>query len=394
MNEPCDPRQSPRRRLTTTQAVRSAPIVLSRTATAAIAATFFLMGALIAAYGPLLEHLTRRFGVDLPVAGSVISVHFAGGLCGVLVAMQTLQRRDGRQTLMPALGLAAAGCVVVAIAPAWPVLLAGVFVIGVGFGGLVIALNQLAAYSAGPRRAGLLNALNAAYSAGAVAGPVVVAGFAASHFSAIYLAFAALTIAIIPAAAGVRGRLPGAGGATGGPSLLVLAFVFAFVFYVGIENGTGGWMTSHLESTGVASVEAATLTSGFWLAVLAGRLAIASIPADVSERTVVLASAAAATACLAATALPAAAPVAYIAAGLAMAPIFPTAIVWLARLRPDDARTTAWLFPATSVGGIAGPGAIGIVVGAFGVAWVPAVLAGVALAMASSFFIASRSAGR
>ena len=77
----------------------------------------------------------------------------------------------------------------------------------------------------------------------------------------------------------------------------------------------------------------------------------------------------------------AAAPWAYIATGFALAPIFPTGIVWLAKLRPGDSRATSWLFPAASIGGIAGPGAIGIVIAQAGVSWAPAVLAVVAIGM-------------
>ena len=76
--------------------------------------------------------------------------------------------------------------------------------------------------------------------------------------------------------------------------------------------------------------------------------------------------------------------------GLALAPIFPTGIVWLARLRPGDSRATSWLFPAASVGGVLGPGAIGVVVAEFGVRWTPVVLAAVAILMTASFVAAGR----
>ena len=82
------------------------------------------------------------------------------------------------------------------------------------------------------------------------------------------------------------------------------------------------------------------------------------------------------------------APWAYVASGVAIAPIFPTGIVWLARLRPGDARAGSWLFPATSLGGIAGPGAIGLVVAGFGVRWTPLVLAAIAAGMLLAFYSA------
>ena len=69
---------------------------LTRAALVAIAAIFFLMGILGSAYGPLLEHLARRFEVSLSVAGGVLSAHFFGALLGVLVSMRALQRLPRR----------------------------------------------------------------------------------------------------------------------------------------------------------------------------------------------------------------------------------------------------------------------------------------------------------
>jgi MFS transporter, FHS family, glucose/mannose:H+ symporter len=364
-------------------------VVLSRTAVIAIAAIFLLLGMVVGAYGPLLEHLTRRFAVSLPVAGATISVHFAGGLVGVLVAMRAIESVTGRSLVMVATAVAAVGCAAVGLAPAWIAFLGAVFVLGVGFGALVLGLNQLVAYSEGPRRAALLSGLNGAYSAGAVAGPILVAAFAVDHFSALYFGGAAAALVLMAGASGIAGRLPVAMGRPGRPELLVVIFVAAFACYVGVETGIGGWMASHLESVGISSRGAATYTSGFFLAIMTGRLLMALAPPRIPEPVIVLAGSAVAVVALLAAALGAGvAWLAYIAAGLAIAPIFPTGIVWLARLRPGDARAGSWLFPATAVGGIVGPGAIGLVIAGFGVGWTPFVLAAVAAGMFVAFYLA------
>jgi len=350
------------------------------------------MGIVVSMYGPLLLLLTHRFGVGLPVAGSVISVHFAGGLAGVLVAMRTLTRRPGRDTFAAGLTVGAAGCVVAAFAPAWPLFLAGIAVIGVGFGTLVIGLNQLVAYSAGRRRTALLNGLNGAYSGGAVIGPILVAGFAAGYFSWLFVLAGLVALALVPSTFAVSGRLPVDAGARRSPGLLVWIFIVAFVFYVGIEVGAAGWMASHLESIGLSTTGAAAATSGFFLALVSGRLLSTLIPASVPEWAIVLGGSAVASIALIAASIPAVAVGAYLVTGLALAPIFPTGIVWLARLRPGDSRATSWLFPAASIGGVLGPGVIGIVIAEFGVRWAPVVLAAVAVLMTAAFLGARRSA--
>ena len=366
-------------------------VFLDRRAIVSIGGTFLLMGLVVGAYGPLLEHLTRRFAVSLPVAGATISVHFAGALVGVLVAMRAMQKTPARSTVIAATALAGLGCLAVSVAPTWPAFLGAVFLLGLGFGALVIAQNQLVAYSEGRRRAALLSALNSAYSAGAVGGPIVVAAYAAGHFTLLFLGGAAVALVLIPGHARISGRLPVATGSPGRPGLLVLIFVCAFALYVGIETGTGGWMTSHLESVGLASAQAATLTSGFFLALVTGRVLMTLMPAAIPDGAIVIAGSAVATLSLLAASIGALAPWAYIVTGLAIAPIFPTGIVWLAKLRPGDSRATSWLFPAVSIGGIAGPGAIGLVIAGFGVRWAPAVLATVAVGMSTAFWLANRA---
>lgn len=380
----------------------SDPVILPKTAIAGTAAAFLLIGVLAASYGPLLEHLVRRFGISLPEAGSVFSAHFAGALVGVFVSMWGMERVSGRVAIWAGLSCLAAGCAGVALAPTWPTFLAGVFLVGLGFGGLDLGLNQLVAHSLGPRRSALLNALNSAYGFGSVAGPILISRLGQDHLTALYGGAAALAVVLIPSVSGVQGRLPvavrtNARGERAARSVigraLVFIFVVGFIFYVGIETGVGGWMPSHLESVGLPSLEAASITSGFWLALAIGRLLGAVIPERVPASAVVITGAAVAAVALLVALNGKAAPIAYVVAGLALAPIFPTALAWLAKLRPGDSRATSWMFPATMVGGGVIPPAIGIGIAWFGIAWAPAILSAVAVICMATFLVAARSGG-
>jgi len=366
-------------------------VLLPKTALTAVAATFLLMGALAAAYGPLLEHLVRRFGISLPVAGEVFSAHFAGALIGVFVSMWAMERVSGRMAIWLPLGCLALGCLGVALAPSWPTFLAGVFVVGLGFGGLDLGLNQLVAHSEGPRRSAVLNVLNSAFGFGSVAGPILISRLGEEHMALLYGGAAVIAIALIPAAAGIIGRLPVArrtSGSRAGGGGIIAIFIVAFIFYVGVETGVGGWMTSHLESVGIRSLEAASLTSGFWLAMAVGRVMAALIPDSVPPPAIVIAGSAIASIALLVALSGRAAPIAYLVTGFAIAPIFPTALVWLAKLRPGDSRSTSWMFPATMVGGGVIPPAIGIAIAWLGIQWAPAVLAGVAAVGLAAFLLA------
>jgi MFS transporter, FHS family, glucose/mannose:H+ symporter len=378
-----------------TIAVSGGRVRMPKTALGAVAACFLIMGALAAAYGPLLEHLARRFGITLPTASEVFSAHFAGALVGVFVAMWAIERISGRVSIWVALGCLGLGCAGVALASTWPEFLVGVFVIGLGFGALDLGLNLLVAHSEGRRRPALLNALNGAFGFGAVAGPILVSSLGQAHLATLYAGAAVLAVVLIPAAAGISGRLPvtprskrGRTEARGGGALVGI-FLVGFVFYVGVETGVGGWMTSHLESVGLLSVEAASLTSGFWLTFAVGRVAAALIPDTVPPPVVIIAGSSIAAVALLAALNGRVAPVAYLVTGFAIAPIFPTAIAWLAKLRPGDSRSTSWMFPATMVGGGVIPPAIGFAVAWIGIGWVPAVLSAVAIVTIASFALAA-----
>ena len=365
-------------------------IHLTRAALVAISAIFFLMGILASAYGPLLEHLSRTFEVSLSVAGAVLTAHYFGAVVGVLVGMRALRRLSSRTFVLGALTCLGLGCAGVAVAPSWAVFLAGVLVLGVGYGALDIGCNQLVAHSEGTRRTAVLNALNGTFGLGAVAGPILVSTVGRSQLGLFYGGAAALAVVVMPLVAQMSGRLPFIAGRSSRRSIGLLAiFMVAFALYVGLETGIGGWMTSHLESVGRQSLTAATFTSGFWLALATGRLLAALIPAAMPERVIVIVGSAVAAVALLAALIPTVAPVAYILAGFAIAPLFPTGIVWLAKLRPGDARATSWLFPASMLGGAVVPGGISAVIGRFGIGLTPVVLSIVALGCLASFWLAA-----
>lgn len=56
-----------------------------------------------------------------------------------------------------------------------------------------------------------------------------MAAFAAAPFPLPYLGAAAVALLILPGSAGIGGRLPVAGGASGRPGPLLLVFVVGFV---------------------------------------------------------------------------------------------------------------------------------------------------------------------
>ncbi|HEY1419887.1 MAG TPA: MFS transporter [Candidatus Dormibacteraeota bacterium] len=367
--------------------------ILSRRDLGAIAAAFLLIGVVASSYGPLLLFLSHRFEVSLPIAGAVLSAHFAGALAGVLGSVYAMERYPNRHVVAAGLASVALGCTLVAVAPAWPALLGGVFLVGIGFGVLDIGLNQIVAHSAGARRSAVLNMLNGSFGAGAVLGPILVTLLGEHHFALLFGGVAILTLALLPQGIRIPGRMPVRSTANARPpSGLIPLFVIAFGLYVGTEAGVGGWSTSHLVFTGLSPGTAAAFTSGFWLAMAVGRLLAGLIPSRVPEPVIVITASVLGAIALLVAAFGRPAPVAYVVTGLVIAPIFPTAIVWLARRLPDDARATSWLFPGAMVGGALIPAAIGFVIARVGLGGAPVVLSVVAFGTFFAFLIARRVA--
>ena len=392
----------------------------TRVAFATALGALALAGAIDAAYGPLLRPVTHRFGVSLPVAGTLISINFAGGLTGVLCALTGFSRAPRRPIATFALGVLGLGCLAIAVARAWPTLAIGVFLTGAGFGATDFSINHLGARTRARGRAARLTLLNAAFGAGAVLGPVAVAalgvralslGFAVAAAAAWVMAAGVLGITTVAPAAGPaaaaadgtadgRPERPGGGAAARGqsraapPYRAVAVVALAFLLYVGCESGAAGWIPAHLEGLGYSPRLATAVTSGFWAAMTVGRLVAAPLSRAVAVPWIVLAACPLLALALTLTAVPAIAPACYVAAGFAAAPIWPMGLDWVAAIFTGYPAATSWALAASFAGGITGPAVVAGVVSIAGLHAVPVVLTAFAGATTLAFLAIWRSSRR
>lgn len=405
----------------------------TRAAFAAALGALALAGAISASYGPLLRPVTDRFGVSLPVAGTLISINFAGGLAGTLGALAGFTRAPRRPIATFALGVLGLGCLSIAAARGWPTLAIGVFLTGIGFGATDFSLNQSGARS-GAGRAVRLTLLNAAFGTGAVLGPAIVGwlglraltvGFTLAACWAWAMAAGVLGITTAPPAHGgsggdtadrpeptahdaagyADGGAGGAGGADGDadgprwrragrPSRVVVLVALAFLLYVGCEASVAGWIPAHLVALGYPSRLATAVTSGFWAAMVVGRLVTVPLSRAVAASRIVLAACPLLTLALALTAVRTIAPACYVAAGFIAAPIWPIGLDWVVAKFPGYRSATSWALTAAFAGGIAGPAIVAGVVSIAGLHAVPAVLTAFAGATTLAFLAIWRERAR
>ncbi|WP_369250008.1 sugar MFS transporter [Streptomyces sp. R41] len=351
--------------------------LFSRPAAVASCVAFVLIGMLQALYGPAVPGLREEFHLSPSGAGLGLSLHFTGGVAGVLAFNAIHSRISNRALLAASYALMAAGGAGFAFAPNWPLALAAAFLGGLGFGGIDYGLNQLFAVGFGDRSTAMLNVLNAHFGIGAVLGPALIAWVGPDDYAYAFGACAVLAAALILCTGGVRSEAPSVSEAAARPaaggllSRVLAGFLALYILNVAVEAGVGGWEPTHLETVGYSATIAASATSVYWLMMTAGRFLVVPITLRYAPERILAVCAAGMTACLLLALIPGAAPVAYAGVGLFIAPVFPTGLPWLNQALPGAKRAGAWVIAASMIGGVAAPPLLGVGIEASGIHAVP-----------------------
>jgi MFS transporter, FHS family, glucose/mannose:H+ symporter len=364
---------------------------VSRACTVGVLVLGAAAGLLLSLYGPAIPRLRDAYGVGGGGSALVLSAHFAGAMTGI--GWWGLEGRLAARTwLRVATALLVTGAVAIVSAPAWPVVLLAAFAIGVGFGVVVVQINVLLTEGFGDRAAAMLNLLGACFGAGAVVGPLTIAatgGYRLPFCAGALLAVVAMALTRdLPATA----PAPPEPGRDGPPPGLVGGFVALLLLYVGVESGVGGFEATSLRAAGTGAAAAASWTAGYWAAITTGRLLAIPLALRVAPPVLVGGALLAAAAGLGLAHLPGLAPVGYTLTGLALGPVFPTALGWLALAAPGARGSTAMVFAAAQLGGVIVPVAIGRLVDASSPAVIPTSVLVVVLACLSATLVLRRSA--
>jgi len=353
--------------------------------------TFALLGAIQSLYGPLLPGLQRSFGVDTGSAGIVFAAHGMGALAGILLPSLVRSAAVTSRWLTVATGLLVAGAAGIAAAPTWPMMLASAFVLAFGFGVHVVRLNSLFVAGFGRRGMTMSLLINAAFSVGAILGPVVVAlsGEPSRH---LFIGVAALAALLVPVnvAADRRGRAvaaavlgretkPGERGARPRARTMLIAFAALMCLTSGAENCIGGWIATLALANGYAFSSAANLTALFFGSIFAGRLLAAAVGHRLQPAILVM-SAIGCVASLLAAASAIHSSVALALTGFAFAPIFSATLVWLGGELPTSAHANALVIAGALLGAACFPPLVGRIIAELGATAAPTAILCIALA--------------
>lgn len=337
-------------------------------------AGFVLSGIATTIVGPMLPVFIRRWSLDDGQAGLFSTIQFLAALAGTLASGVISSWAGYRPALV--LGYALIGGGLVGLnADTHRLALEATAAFGLGYGLITPGTNLFVAELGGARSASLLNFLNFTWGAGAMAcSPLIALALRHNHLPGMLNGFAVfgaiLTLGFLITPFGGQHRDQNTKTSDEAHFhagwMVTVALAALFFIYVAMENGIGIWAAEYAKRlvngiTGLTTLAPMFFYSGLTL----GRFSAPLVLRRVSERKTVLGAltlAAAGIALLiASTTLYIAIPAVFLA-GLGCASVYPVYIAWLSRWYGSRAkRIGSVLFALASLGGSAGPGAVGFI---------------------------------
>jgi fucose permease len=332
---------------------------------------FLLTGVATVMVGILLPTLLTRWSITDAQAGSLFGAQFCASFLGSLLYGEIFRRLGQTATITTGMAIIAVGIAGMSVS-LWPLPLPFIALCGFGLGFTLPAIN-LAVGSARAHSSAALNLLNFSWTLGAVSAPLLF-GYMLQRLhvslSAILFGLAALFLGAAVAVHLARTPTPVspievAVSETHQDSSLTWVLTGLLLFlYVGAETSVAGWapvMGLRHSILSPGSVSSAQVF--FWGALLAGRLAAASLWRNIAPRTVIsaslvtaLAGAVALATCTSSSILD----IGMVLAGAGLAAVFPTTVAGFAPQATVAAKRAAGVvFAAAGLGGAALPALIG-----------------------------------
>lgn len=251
---------------------------------------FVVMGMIVISFGSTMPYIRENYNFNYELGGLILSIFsFSYLINGFLSGLLIDKMGHKRVLLMGNIGYVL-GLVLIALSMNQMFFFISVAVLGIGWGfynttGNVI-MNDA---TKGDGKAMLL--LHMSFGVGAFISPLIF-GFLMKlsltwrSFYLLLAVFSALSFAF-----NLRMELPNLVDEDVKKSKLnqldlkkIGLFMAILFFYVGVENGFSGWMTSYIkESTSIADTSAQSLLSVLWLTMILGRLGIGLLGSKISK---------------------------------------------------------------------------------------------------------------
>jgi fucose permease len=282
----------------------------------------FVYGLIAAMLGTILPDLSKRFNLTPKQNGNIAMAQAIGLMIGSFAAGPLMDVYGKKLGVVGGLLLIAVALVGLRGASGYSSIVALMLLLGTGGGALVNGGNALPPeiQVGGLSTAGVFNILNLFFGLGGLVTPLIAARLFQNNTSSL-LMFAVVATLIAMGTGAIAPMAPASG---------QVSFQASAVAYVACEVGVWNWLARHLIAQGVPESRALTILSlGFALGLLIGRVAVSPVLSSVSPEIVLIASGAlmaVTTFLMLQSSNPTTAWVLVFLAGIAMAPVFPTAL--------------------------------------------------------------------
>ena len=328
------------------------------------------LGLVVASLGPTLPGLAAQTGAALSQISYLFLARSTGYLTGSLLLGRLYDRVPGHPLMAGMLVVMAVTMALVPLTPMLWVLIAILFVLGIGEGTLDVGGNTLLVRVHLHNLDPYMNALHFFFGVGAMLSPFIVVRVMAAS-GGIAWAYWTLALMIVPVAVWIAPlssprvqAVSRDGTVRRGRPLFIVWIAACFFLCVGAEAGFGGWIYTYAIRLGLADeIAAGDLTTAFWGALTLGRLLGIPVSARLRPRTILLADL---VGCLLSVGLiltwpnsSAALWAGTVGGGLFVATMFATLLNFAGRHITITGRVTGWFFVGTSTGAMSIPWLIG-----------------------------------
>jgi fucose permease len=299
----------------------------------------FVYGMIAAMLGSILPDLSKRFSLTPAQNGTIAMTQAIGLVIGSLLVGPLMDLQGKKVGMLLGLGLIALALFLLPKSKGFGSIRLYMLILGVGGGVIVAGANALVNDVKTDNPAALFNGFNTFFGLGGIATPFIAANLLGGNSFRLCNLTAALTVATLafhgatemPQPSGVVAfQFSDVPALLANPALFLPALLL--FLYVAAEVGVWNWLVKHLIAQGIEEKKALNILSfGFALGLLAGRLLVAFIPAlkELPPTTILMASSigiAITTYAMLQFKDANTAWVSVFLAGVAMAPVFPTAL--------------------------------------------------------------------
>lgn len=337
-------------------------------------ATFVMMGAGQALFGPALPVYVREFSLTEGEAGLFVALLWVGCFLGV----GFMYVRGAMIGPRHALAVMAAGTGGMALGTGWVLTLAGAVVFGAGYGMATAVFNPRVMRAFGSRGPSMLSLLNATFGVGAIAAPLVFVWLGSNPaWTFGVVAVALLATWTLAGPAGREGVAPTGPVKPFRPDWAILAFG---AFAIGMEVSLAGLGPTALIRAGVEETRASELLSAFFVVFLLARVGLIFIAHRVAPFVLYTIAIGTAALCALGAALLSPA-VFFVAMGASAGVFFPGYYVTASGKMGEDIRVPPTIVASGLVGAIGTPLILAPLLGGMGERgffWIIAALLGLA----------------